>query len=615
MKNIFTLFIISLFHITTFSQQISRIEPQNWWVGMKYNTITLLMYGNNISDLEPSFIYKGVELVKMDKVENENYLFVTLKINPSAKAGSIKINFSKNNKIVLSKYFPLLEREKGSANRSGFTPKDAILLIVPDRFSNGDVNNDIIPEMTEKTIDRNNEDKRHGGDIQGIINHLDYIQSLGFTYIWDTPLVENNEPTYSYHGYAATDFYKIDPRFGTNEQFKLLVKEAGKRGIGVIWDVVLNHCGDKYYFIQDLPSKDWINYPESRTRTNHLKTTLTDPYATEIDKKEYTDGWFDDHMPDLNQRNPLMAKYLIQNAIWWVEYAGISGLRVDTYSYSDKNFLTTWTKAILAEYPNFNIVGEEMADKTYLTSYWQKDKINMDGYKSYLPTLMDFSLNDNIVSSLNRTDEWFSTWRDTYQSIAQDYQFPHPDYQLIFPDNHDLDRFYSRLNKNFDNWKLGIAIYMTMRGIPEFLYGTEVLMTNEKPGSDGQRRGDFYGGWENDLKDAKTGLGLSKEEKEAQNYFSKLLNWRKTNTAIHNGKLKHYSPEKNDVYVYFRYNEKQKVMVLLNKNKENVNLDMKKYYEMIPAKFKAKDIITGKEFEVVNILEIKAKTAMILEIN
>jgi len=228
---------------------------------------------------------------------------------------------------------------------------------------------------------------------------------------------------------------------------------------------------------------------------------------------------------------------------------------------------------------------------------------------------MDFSLNDNIVSSLNRTDEWFSTWRDTYQSIAQDYQFPHPDYQLIFPDNHDLDRFYSRLNKNFDNWKLGIAMYMTMRGIPEFLYGTEVLMTNEKPGSDGQRRGDFYGGWENDLKDAKTGLGLSKEEKEAQNYFSKLLNWRKTNTAIHNGKLKHYSPEKNDVYVYFRYNEKQKVMVLLNKNKENVNLDMKKYYEMIPAKFKAKDIITGKEFEVVNILEIKAKTAMILEIN
>jgi len=256
LKNIFTLFIISLFHITAFSQQISRIEPQNWWVGMKYNTITLLMYGNNISGLEPSFIYKGVELIKIDKVENKNYLFVTLKINPSAKAGIIKINFSKNNKIVLSKYFPLLEREKGSANRPSFTPKDAILLIVPDRFSNGDVNNDIIPEMAEKTIDRNNENKRHGGDIQGIINHLDYVQSLGFAYIWNTPLVENNEPTYSYHGYAATDFYKIDPRFGTNEQFKLLVKEAGERGIGIIWDVVLNHCGDKYYFIQDLPSKD-----------------------------------------------------------------------------------------------------------------------------------------------------------------------------------------------------------------------------------------------------------------------------------------------------------------------------------------------------------------------
>lgn len=614
MKKIFSLFLISLFHLSIYSQQISRIEPQNWWVGMKYNTITLLIYGNNIAGLEPSFSYPGVELVKTDKVENKNYLFVTLKIDPSAKPGNIKINFSRNNKIVLSEPFPLLQREEGSSNRPSFTQKDAILLIVPDRFSNGDVKNDIIPGMNEQALDRNNENKRHGGDIQGIIDHLDYIQSLGFTQIWNTPLTENNQPAYSYHGYAATDFYHIDPRFGTNEQFKLLVKEAKKRGMGVILDVVLNHCGDEYYFVKDLPSQSWLNYPKTKTRSNFLKTTITDPYATEIDKQEYTDGWFDTHMPDLNQRDPLMAKYLIQNTIWWIEYAGISGIREDTYSYADKDFLATWGKTILDEYPNFNITGEEMSRNIYLTAYWQKDKINSDGYKSYLPTLMDFSLNDNIVSSLNKPEEWFSTWRDVYQSIAQDYLFPHPEYQLIFPDNHDLDRFYSRLNKNFDHWKLGIAMYMTMRGIPEFLYGTEVLMTNEKAGSDGQRRGDFYGGWENDLKNARTGKGLTSEEKEAQQFFSKLLNWRKTNEAIHNGKLKHYAPEKNDVYVYFRYTEKQKVMVLLNKNSEKVTLDMNRYSEMIPNAFSAKEIISGKEVQVQNTFEIPGKTAMILEI-
>ncbi|MBN8719399.1 MAG: glycoside hydrolase family 13 protein [Sediminibacterium magnilacihabitans] len=614
MKKIFTLISISLFHLVVFSQRINRVEPQNWWVGMKYNTVTLLIYGDNLSNLTPSFNYPGVELVKTDTVENKNYLFVTLKINPEAKPGNINIHFSQNNKIVLSKNFPLLEREAGSASRPSFSPKDAILLIVPDRFSNGDARNDVIPTMNEKTVDRSNEDKRHGGDIQGIMNHLDYIKSLGFTQIWNTPLIENNEPDYSYHGYAATDFYKIDPRFGTNEQFKLLVKEAKKRGIGMIWDVVLNHCGNEYYFFKDLPSKDWFNYIETRTRTNGLKTTITDPYATEIDKKEYTDGWFDHHMPDLNQRNPLLASYLIQNTIWWIEYAGISGIREDTYSYADKDFLATWTKSVLDEYPNFNITGEEMSRNIYLTSYWQKDKINTDGYQSYLPTLMDFSLNDNIISSLNKPDEWFSTWRDTYQSVAQDYLIPHPENQLIFPDNHDLDRFYSRLHKNLDNWKLGIAMYITMRGIPEFLYGTEVLMTNEKAGSDGQRRGDFYGGWENDSKNARTELGLTQEEKEAQKFFSKLLNWRKTNTISGDGKFKHYAPQKNDVYVYFRYNTRQKVMVLLNKNSQAVSLDMNRYSEMVPASFTARDIVSDKDLEVRNSLKIPAKTAMILEI-
>lgn len=614
MKKILFFVVAFLFSTSAIGQTIERIEPQNWWVGMRYNTITLLVYGNNIADLQPNIAYKGVQLVKKEVFENKNYLFVTLKINPSAKAGTVKINFNQNGKLVLTKDFPLLEREKNSASRTSFSQKDAICLIVPDRFANGDTQNDIVPTLLEKSMDRNGEGKRHGGDLQGIINHLNYIQSLGYTQIWCTPLLENDEPEYSYHGYAATDFYKIDPRFGTNEQCKLFVQEAKKRGIGVIWDVVLNHCGTEYYFIKDLPFKDWVNFPETHTHCNHLKTTLTDIYATEIDKKEYTDGWFDKRMADLNQRNPLMAKYLTQNTLWWIEYAGLSGFREDTYSYADRDFLTQWTKTILDEYPNFNIVGEEMVRIAAQNAYWQKDKKNHDGYVSYLPSVMDFALNDNILTSLNTQNAWFSTWRDTYQGIAQDYQFPHPENQLIFPDNHDLDRFYTRLDKNLDNWKLGIAMYMTMRGIPQFFYGTEVLMTNEKLGNDGLRRGDFYGGWQNDAKNATTSAGLTAAEKEAQAYFSKLLNWRKTNDAIANGKFIHYAPQKNDVYVYFRYTNKQKIMVLLNKNTQAVQLDMKRYEQMMPPKFEAKDIVSDKKISVENTLLIAPKTAMILEI-
>lgn len=606
---------ICLFHVSSiFAQETLRVEPSNWWIGMKYNTVTLLTYGKNISDYEPSINYKGVQLLKTERVENKNYLFITLKISPVTMAGNVKINFKKSGKLAFSKDFPVLEREINSANRASYSPKDAIYLIVPDRFSNGDKTNDVVSPLLENKVDRNGEGTRHGGDLQGISNHLDYIQSMGFTQIWCTPLIENNEPDYSYHGYAATDFYKIDPRYGTNEQFKQLVTDAKKKGIGFIWDVVLNHCGTEYYFIKDLPTKDWVNFSDTHTKCNFIKSTLTDKYATEIDKKEYTDGWFDQHMADLNQRNPLVAKYLTQNTIWWIEYAGLSGFREDTYSYADKDFLTHWTKTILEEYPNFNIVGEEMTRIVSQVAYWQKGKVNFDGYKSYLPTLMDFALTDNIVSALNTNNGWFSTWQEVYQGVAQDYHFPNPDYQLIFPDNHDLDRLYTRLNKNLDNWKLATAMYMTMRGIPQFFYGTEVLMTNEKLGNDGLRRGDFYGGWDTDTKNAFTGIGLTDEEKQAKAYFAKLLNWRKTSSAIANGKFIHYAPQRNDVYIYFRYNDKQKVMVLLNKSTNSVTFDLKRFAQMIPTRFNAKDVITDKEIMAENTLTILPKTAMILEI-
>jgi neopullulanase len=610
MKKIAILFLMTSYCLTA---QISRVEPQNWWVGMKLNQITLLIYGTNIQNLEPEIKYQGVKIIKTEKVENPNYLFVTINISPETLAGTAKINFKKNNKTIVTKDFPLLARENNSANRASFSPKDAILLIMPDRFANGDPKNDNTLGSLEKA-NRSDESGRHGGDIQGIINNLDYIQSLGFTQIWNTPLAENNMPNYSYHGYAATDFYKIDSRYGTNEQFKKLVEEAKKRNIGVIWDVVLNHCGSEYYFVKDLPMKNWLNFQETRTRTNHIKSTLLDPYATAQDKMGYTDGWFDTSMPDLNQRNPLMASFLIQNTIWWVEYAGLSGFREDTFSYADKDFLAKWTQTVLDEYPNFNIVGEEMTTVTELSAYWQKDKVNVDGYKCYLPSLMDFALTDNLVKSLTTKNDWESTWKELYKGMGQDYLYPNPNNLLIFPDNHDMDRIYSRLNKDLDNWKIAMTLYTTMRGIPQFYYGTELLFTNEKSGNDGQRRADFYGGWPNDSKNAVTGKALDPKELEAQKYLSHLLNWRKNASVIHNGKFIHYAPEKNDVYVYFRYNDKEKVMVILNKNKEKVNLDMNKYHKMIPSSFKAKEISSNKDIIVNNTLEIAPKSALILEI-
>ena len=612
MKKISSLLLIILFQLTVNGQTISRIEPANWWTGMKWNEVTVLIYGEKVSELNPSINYAAVEISKVEKVENKNYLFVTLNIGSEALPGTVKIAFKKENKTVITKDFPLLEREPNSANRPSFSQKDNILLIVPDRFSNGNSTND----NTENTIEKANrglEGGRHGGDIEGIIKHLDYIQSLGYTQIWNTPLVENDMPTYSYHGYAATDFYKIDPRFGSNEDFKRLVKEAKNRGIGLIWDVVLNHCGSNYYFVKDPPTKTWLN-PKLASTTNHLKSTLLDPYATTIDKIEYNDGWFDGHMADMNQRDHLLANFLTQNFIWWIEYADLAGFRVDTYSYSDKNFLAQWTKSITDEYPNFNIVAEEWSTDPGIISYWQKGKINKDGYNSYLPSVMDFALTENLTKSLNSESTWASSWKQTYESLAKDYHFPNPYNQLIFPDNHDMDRIFTQLKSNFEHWKLAMALYATTRGIPQFQYGTEYLVTNAKKGNHGEIRSDFYGGFEGDDKDAATGVGLTSQEKEAQVYFSKLLNWRKNKTVIHTGKLKHYGPQINDVYVYFRYNDSEKVMVVLNKNKLDIGLDLSRYDEMIPNKFTAFDVISNKEIMVDKTLNISGKTAMILEI-
>ncbi|MFA9372060.1 MAG: glycoside hydrolase family 13 protein [Labilibaculum antarcticum] len=591
--------------------KIDHLEPAFWWTGMKNTNLQLLVHGENIADLKPELNYAGVSIMKVSRVSNTNYLFVDLKLSESAKAGSFDISFKKGTKTILKYEYQLLERKTGSAERLSYTPADVMYLITPDRFANGNKVNDSVEGLREG-LDRESKNGRHGGDIQGMIDHLDYISDMGFTSIWSTPLLENKQIN-SYHGYAITDYYKIDPRIGTNEDYRRLSKLAKENGIGIIMDVVLNHCGSGHWWMKDLPSKDWINNEGNFTSCTHKRTTVQDKYASKEDLKQFSDGWFVKGMPDLNQRNEFMAKYLIQNTIWWIEYADLYGLRVDTYPYSDSEFLTEWSHRIVEEYPNLNIVGEEWSTNPAIISYWQKGKVNKNGYVSSLPSLMDFPLQNALVEGLTQEDTWGTGLIKLYEILVNDVQYPDPNNLVIFPDNHDMPRIFNQLNKDYDLYQMAMTYFLTMRGIPQIYYGTEVLANSDAGGDHGLLRMDFPGGWEGDEVNAFTGKGIGTREKEAQDFLKKLLNWRKTSTVIHKGKLMHYAPELG-VYSYFRYTDKGKVMVILNKNTESFHLQTERYHEMLSNHSSAKDIISGKLFQLNQGIEVPARSAMILEI-
>ncbi|MGQ1909735.1 glycoside hydrolase family 13 protein [Marinifilum sp. RC60d5] len=593
--------------------KINHLEPAFWWTGMKNSNLQLLVHGDNISELKPELDYAGVSIEKVSYVQNPNYLFIDLKLRDKVKAGEFDILFKKGKKTILNYTYRLLEREKGSANRIGFTSKDVMYLITPDRFANGNPNNDSVKGMPD-TVNRKDKSGRHGGDIKGIIDHLDYILDMGFTSIWINPVLENNQPKLSYHGYSITDYYEVDKRFGSNEEYRKLSQLAKEKGIGLIMDMVVNHCGSEHWWMKDLPSQDWINCNGKFKRTSHKRTTVQDKYASKEDLKQFADGWFVKTMPDLNQRNEFLAKYLIQNTIWWVEYAGLQGIRMDTYPYPDADFMSRWTREVMEEYPNFNIVGEEWTTNPALISYWQKGKVNHDDYKSYLPSLMDFPIQNALVEALNKEETWSTGWIKLYEMLANDFLYPNPDNLVIFPDNHDMARIFDQLNRNYESFKMAMAYILTMRGIPQIYYGTEILAKSDGGGDHGMLRSDFPGGWSGDKVNAFTGKGLSVQEKDAQDFLKKLLIWRKDNEIIHNGKLIHYAPDFG-VYSYFRHTDNGKVMVILNKNKESVQLETKRYHEMIKGNEMAKDIISGKSFSMKDSIEVPARSAMILEIN
>lgn len=589
---------------------IQRIEPPFWWAGMKNPELQVLVYGKDIASATATLQYEGVEITRSEKTENPNYQFLHLKISPTVKAGSIPITFQSGKKKKVINY-ELKSRQKTGDQFKGFTPADVIYLIMPDRFANGDETNDSMPGMFQK-LSRQEPFGRHGGDLKGIEDHLDYIQDLGATALWLNPALENNQQEESYHGYAITDFYKVDPRLGTNESYVNLVKKCHARGMKVIMDMVFNHAGIEHWFVKDLPSNDWIHQFPEYTSTNYRLATSIDPYASAFDTDKLLKGWFYRTMPDLNQHNPLMATYLIQNSIWWVEYALLDGIRMDTHPYPYKDFMAHWCNVMKEEYPNFNIVGEVWESPVLLTSYFQTNSKNRDGYVGNLPSVTDFPLCFAIGKALNEKDGWEEGLAKIYYALTQDVAYSNPSNNVIFLDNHDMSRFATVVNGDVSKQKMGFATLLTMRGIPQIFYGMELGMVGNG-NNHGTLRADMPGGWKGDTKSVFTETGRTAEQNELFNYLKTILNWRKNKSVVHNGKFMHFIPE-SGIYVYFRYSDAESVMVILNNNEEAKVLDTKRFNERLTGFTGGKNIVTNETITNLQNLSLPAKSATIIEL-
>ncbi len=605
--------------------QIQKVEPVFWWKGMKNPELQILVYGKDIAKNQIE-LSDGVQIKNLTKVENPNYVFITVNTN-EINTSKFKINVKNGSKVLGSYEYELKARKPNSANRESYTSKDVIYLIMPDRFANGNPKNDSQPDLLDK-FNRQDPNGRHGGDLRGIINNLDYLQNLGVTTLWLTPVNQDNEKKYSYHGYAQTDLYKIDGRYGTNEEYKELSAELKKRNMKLIQDYVTNHWGISHWLIQDLPMKDWIHqFPDGESseayldqrekkgfkRSNYHTTTQFDTNASKIDKTGALDGWFDTTMPDINQSNQLVLKYLEQNAIWWVEYADLDGLRVDTFPYNDREAISKWCKSITDEYPKLNIVGEAWMYNPAHISFWQKDsKIGaIQNFNSNLPSVMDFPLTEAIPLAFKEDDGWINGMVKIYNSFASDFLYPDINNILVFLENHDTERFNEIFNAKPEYYRMALTLIATCRGIPQLYYGSEIGMRGQKSKGDGDIRRDFPGGWSGDAQNAF--VSRTSEQKEFYDFTQKILNWRKSKEVIHTGKTMNFLPE-NKVFTFFRYNDKEKVMVIINNNDKPQTLATKHFAEIIPENFNAKEVISDKVILVNKTLEIPAKSSLILEI-
>ncbi len=604
---------------------IDRIEPPHWWTGFKSDSLQLMVNHPNIGNFEPSIESGGVSIEKISKGNNSNnYLFINLVITENMKAGKFNIFFEDSNGNKLISVYELKERQKTADKYVGFDSSDAIYLITPDRFANGNPDNDTFENLNEKTIDRTNDYARHGGDIQGITNHIDYISDLGFTAVWPQPMLTNDSKRGSYHGYAITDLYQVDPRFGTTQEYINLSKKLQQNDMKLIMDQVANHIGLNHKWMKDLPFTDWVNNQKNyesninnwnndvNINSNHRRTANQDTYAAEIDKKGLTEGWFVSGMPDLNQRNPFLARYLIQNSIWWIETLDLGGIRQDTYPYPDKDFMSDWAGAIMTEYPNFSIVGEEWSYNPLLIGYWQDGAHNKDGYDSNLKSSMDFAMQQNVVDALNEEESWDKGLVKIYEGLANDFHYANPKDIMVFPGNHDMSRIFTQMKGDVPNTKMALATYAMMPRILQMYYGTEIVMNDfDKPGDHGLIRTDYPGGWEGDTKNAFTGAGLSSEEKDMQSFVSKLLNYRKESKAIHDGTTKHFAP-KNGVYVLTRTLDDETVVLILNKNQEPYTLDLSRFMELGLEGKMTKNVFSDEEVLWKNEMSLKQKGVLLL---
>lgn len=609
MKKLLLFFLIS----STMFAQIERIEPPFWYAGMHNPELQIMFYGKNIS-LNQVSVSNSIKITDIKKTENPNYLFVTINTK-NIPATNCVFTFKNNNKVAFTHNYTLKNRRENSAQRNSFDASDMMYLVMPDRFSNGKNNNNS-NDLTNEKFNRELPGGRHGGDIEGIINHLDYLQELGVTTLWNTPLCEDNEVAYSYHTYAQSDVYKIDPRYGTNEDYARLAAELHKRKMKLVMDYVTNHWGKEHWMIKDLPTQDWIHQFENFTQTNHKRTTIHDINASKIDTKICLDGWFAPTMPDLNQSNSLMLNYLIQNAVWWIEYADLDGFRVDTFNYSDPEGIAKWTKAITNEYPNFNIVGEVWMQNQAHMAYWQKDSkiAAIQNYNSHLPSVMDFTLLGALASVFNDDDAtWDKGMTKIYDNFSNDFLYPNINNLLIFAENHDTQRLNHVYHNDIRKYKMAMTILATIRGIPQLYYGSEIGMAGNKDNGDADIRQDFPGGWEGDANNAFSKEGRTQLQNAYFDFTSKLFNWRKNKAVIHFGKMTHYIPE-NNTYVYFRYNATDRVMVLLNNSTEIKTLKTNRFAENIGNYKTGKDVITDTIIDVTEEITLEPKSVLILEL-
>jgi len=613
---------------TNAAVKVDRIDPTNWFVGMKNPSLQLMVYGEGIASADVTTDYAGVKVDSIVRLDSPNYLLVYLNLD-GAQPGEMTLNF-KNGKQTKKVKYELKAREKRGEERIGFTNADVLYMLMPDRFADGDPSNNDIKGLNTYKTDRSQPSLRHGGDLEGIRKHLDYFKELGVTALWFTPVLENNSPdgngSSTYHGYATTDYYRVDPRFGTNEEYKRLCDEAHSKGLKVVMDMIFNHCGFEHPWVADMPSRDWLNTPEwldarkDKTKpevndkylqTSYKLTPIVDPYASKVDFKETVEGWFVPTMPDLNQKNPHVMTYLIQNSEWWIETVGIDGIRMDTYPYADAEGMAVWMKTLGEEYPNFNVVGETWVTEPAYTAAWQKDS-KISNSNSYLGTVMDFSFYDKINQAKREDTDGFTTGMNRiYNNFVYDYLYPNPSSVMAFIENHDTDRFLGN-GKDSTALKQALAILLTVNRIPQLYYGTEVLMNGTKEVTDGNVRKDFPGGFAGDTHNAFTAEGRTRAENAMFTWLSKLLHWRQGNDVIVKGKQTQFIPY-NGVYVIARQYNGKTVMTVVNGTRKQSALAVKRYAEVIGANTAATDVLTGKTVSLTDDVQLAPRDVMVLE--